>query len=206
MPKSISALWRFDSALALKAIAAGLIHAVVYWPSAAFDLILPLQSGLELQLRPSLVVPVFVGLTQGPWAGALTGALGHLLGELLAGRVSGAGPLAIGLLQNALLGFLAGLGSAYLRRERSLATLGAAALWTVIAAVGANLLPFGLLILVVAVRPGLALDGTLVISGLLTTLVNTLLLLPTLLWLWGRNPPRQLASSRPRNWRRRRAG
>lgn len=182
-------LWRLDSALLIKAVAGGLIHAVLYWPSAAFDLVLPLQPGLDLQVRPGLVAPLFVGFTHGPVAGAITGVVGHLVGELLAGRPGGAGALAIGMLQSGLLGLVAGLGS--VRRFRALRDVGAVALWTLLAALGAQGLPVLVVLVLAQFRPGTTVEINIVLSGLLTTLVNAALLLPAVLVLWDRSRPRR---------------
>jgi hypothetical protein len=52
--------------------------------------------------------------------------------------------------------------------------------------VGANLLPAGLVLLWAAVQPGLTVDANIIFSGIITTLVNSLLLLPALLFVWSR--------------------
>jgi hypothetical protein len=179
--------WRLDTPQTLRALAAGLIHAVVYWPSAAFDLVLPLQPGLDLQVRPGLVVPLFVGLTQGPLAGAICGVVGQFLGEVLAGRISSGWALAIGVLQSGLFGFVAGLGHPSFKRFRTLRDFGRMLLWTGLASLAAQLLP-PLLVLALAqtLAPGLAVDANVIVSGTLTSIVNAWLLLPAGLLIWDR--------------------
>ena len=179
--------WHLDTQQTVRALAAGLIHAVVYWPSAAFDLVLPLQPGLDLQVRPGLVVPLFVGLTQGPLAGAICGVVGQLLGELLAGRISSGWALAIGVLQSGLFGFVAGLGQPSFRHFRTLSDLSRMLLWTGLAILAAQLVP-PLLVLALAqtLSPGLAVDANVIVSGTLTSVLNAWLLLPAVLLVWDR--------------------
>jgi hypothetical protein len=171
-------------------LAAGLIHAVVYWPSAAFDLVLPLRPGLDLQMRPGLAVPILVGLTQGPIAGLITGLVGQLVGELLAGRWSGGWSIVISVGQSGLFGLIAGLGHPGLRQFRTLRALGHVLLWAAVAGLGGQLLPLVAVLVFAQFRPDLLIDLNVIASGVVTFGVNALLLLPGLFVVWERLRPR----------------
>ena len=68
-------------------VAASLVYATIYFLFAGLPIsAVPLNSSLALSIQPAVVVPVFVGLTAGPWVGVLAGLVGRFLGGLLAGQ------------------------------------------------------------------------------------------------------------------------
>jgi hypothetical protein len=177
---------------------AALIYAALYLIFAVVPIsTLPFRGGVTLTIQPGVVVPIFMGLTAEPVAGLWVGLAGRLLGDVLVGKVLDG----FGLLSSGLLGLIAGLGFGWLAGFRTIRDFLSATAWITLACVGASLLTT-LLLQVLIVRelklaPGI--DQTL--SGMLSGEVNALLLMPTVLYFWGRDRGR-----RPRSDPHRRLG
>lgn len=67
--------------------------------------VLPLPSVSLVSVRPAIVIPIFFGLSWGPWVGFFVGGVGNLIGDTL----SGIGFYPVWDLGNAVVGGLAGL-------------------------------------------------------------------------------------------------
>ena len=170
---------------------AALIYAALYLIFALVpSTTLPLRPGVTLTLQPGVVVPIFMGLTAGPVAGLWVGLAGRLLGDVLAGK----GLDGIGLLYSGLLGLIAGLGFGRLAGFRTLRDLVSAVARITLACIGASLLTTLLVqtLIAGAVQGHVALASGInqTLSGMLSGEVNAVLLLPTALYVWGRQRQR----------------
>jgi uncharacterized membrane protein len=116
-------------------IAAALIHAALHLAFTGVPLSLPLRGGIEFQVAPGLVVPLFMGLAAGPVAGLWVGLAGRLMGDVLAGT----GVNLVGLIYSGVLGAVAGLGCRRVGGFRTVPGLVRAELWVLLAAVAAAL-------------------------------------------------------------------
>jgi uncharacterized membrane protein len=164
-------------------VAATLIDAALHFFFAGLPLSsVPLDGGMAVSIQPSVVVPIFVGLTAGPLGGALVGLAGRFLGDLLAGQ----GINGFGLIYSGVLGLAAGLGyrrlSGYSTLRHVLIALGCTALACVAASLVATLLVQTFVWRDLTLTAGL--NRTL--SQIVSSGIMALLLISTPLYVWGR--------------------
>jgi energy-coupling factor transport system substrate-specific component len=67
---------------AVRQVVAGLVGAVIYgllyWITSRFPI-----PAFGVLFRPAVAIPVFLGITYGPWAGLLAGFIGNAVGDVL---------------------------------------------------------------------------------------------------------------------------
>jgi uncharacterized membrane protein len=170
-------------------VAATLIDAALHFFFAGLPLSsLPLNVSIAVYIQPSVVVPIFVGLTAGPLGGGLVGLAGRMLGDWLAGQALNG----FGLIYSGVLGLTAGLGyrrlSGYSNLRQVVIALSCAALACVAASLVSTLLVQTLIWRDLTWTAGLNRTLSQIVSGG----TMALLLISTPLYVWGRT--RRVAS------------
>jgi energy-coupling factor transport system substrate-specific component len=171
-------LWAFGRREVVQGVAGAALYAVLFWVFKAFPLPIPLRP--DVFIRPSLAVPLFVGLMFGPAVGGFTGVVGHVAGDLL----TGAGlnwPWALG---SGLMGVIPGLARYFVSEFRTPREFGLAELFTLLGVWGGS--AFAALVgeTLVLRRSDLAAGLNKTMAEGLTGTLNGGLLMPTLILIW----------------------
>jgi energy-coupling factor transport system substrate-specific component len=173
-----SALWKFTNREIVNSAAGALIYAVLYWVFKAFPIPLPFNQ--EIFIRPSVLVPLFMGLMFGPLVGGVTGVVGHVVGDLLVA----AGFNLWWALGSGLMGFIPGLSLYFIREYKTIRDYALAELFVALGVWGGSAM--GALVgdALILRQSDFAAGTSKFVSEGLTGSINGLLLMPVLILIW----------------------
>jgi len=81
MPMEHKSMWKFGTREIVYAAIGAALYGVLSWIFNS----LQLPGTTLVSFRPSVAIPIFMGIVFGPWVGLFTGLVGNILGDLLSG-------------------------------------------------------------------------------------------------------------------------
>jgi hypothetical protein len=171
--------WKFGANDLLSGIVGATLYTLLHWVFQLFPLSVPFTRDLVF-IRPSLVLPLFMGLAYGPLVGGFVGAVGRLGGGMLASTELN-WPW---IIADGLIGFLAGLSVYVIRKFATLRDYGLAEAFVLLGCWGGS--AFGALVgeVLILRRDTLGVGLAKLISEGLTGTLSGVLLMPMLLLVW----------------------